>query len=62
MPLTVRKFAHRLNMGKCCHHDSDFIFFFQIGFNLAGNQQRQEISVDFNYEQNRIIPLGVTCP
>ena len=27
MPLTVRKFAYRLNMGIFCHHDSDFIFF-----------------------------------
>ena len=34
IPLTVRKFGHRLNMGKWCHHDSDFSFF-QIGFNLA---------------------------
>ena len=49
MPLTVRKFAYRLNMGKCFHHDSDFNYF-QIGFNLAGYQQRQEISVEFNYE------------
>ena len=42
MPLTVRKFAHRLNMRKCCHHDSDFNFF-QIGFNLAGNEDRHKI-------------------
>ena len=27
MPLSLRKFGHRLNMGKCCHHDSDFNFY-----------------------------------
>ena len=65
MPLTVRKLANRLNIdltwGKYCHHDSDFNVF-QIGFNLAGNQKRQEISFQLNYEQNWIIPLGVICP
>ena len=88
MPSTVRKFAHRLNMEKCCHHDSDFIFF--ICFNLADNENMHKISarlvitvatsffsdrlqscrypadarisVEFNYEQNRIILLGVICP
>ena len=24
VPLSVRKFGHRLNMGECCHHDSYF--------------------------------------
>ena len=35
---------------------------FQISFNLAGNQQRQEILIAFHYEQNQIMPLGVIGP
>ena len=35
---------------------------FQISFNLAGNQQRQEISIEFLYEQNQIMPLEVIGP
>ena len=35
---------------------------FQISFNLAGNQQRQAISIEFHYEQNQIMPLGVISP
>ena len=61
MPLTVKNLPIDLTWGICCHHDSDFNFF-QISFNLAGNQHRQEISVEFNYEQNWIIALGVICP
>ena len=61
MPLTIKNLPIDLTWGKCCHHDSDFNFF-QMGFNLAGNQQRQVILVRFNYEQNRIILLVVICP
>ena len=35
---------------------------FQIGFNLAGNQQRQGISIEFHYEQNKIMPLRAIGP
>ena len=35
---------------------------FQISFSLAGNQQRQEISIEFHYEQNQIMSLGVIRP
>ena len=35
---------------------------FQIGFNLADNSDRHEISVKFDYEQNQIVQLRVTCP
>ena len=35
---------------------------FQIGFNLADNKNRHEISVKFDYGQNQIVQLGVTCP
>ena len=35
---------------------------FQISLNLAGNQQWQEISIEFHYEQNQIMPLGVISP
>ena len=34
----------------------------QISFSLAGNQQRQEILIEFHYEQNQIMPLGVIGP
>ena len=61
MPLIVKKLPIDLTWGKCCPHDNAFNVF-QIGFNLAGSQQRREISVEFNYEQNRVIPLGAICP
>ena len=60
-PWALENLAIDLKWGKYCHYDSDFDCF-QIDFNLAGDQQRQEISVELNYEQNQIIPFGVTCP
>ena len=50
-----------LTCGEFFHHCSCFSFF-QIGFILANDQDGQEISVKFDYWQNRIIHLGVTCP
>ena len=50
-----------LTWGDFCHHCSCFNFF-QIGFILANDQTGQEISVKFDYWQNRIIHSGVTCP
>ena len=35
---------------------------FQIGFSLADKYGRHEISVKFDYGQNQIVKLGVTCP
>ena len=35
---------------------------FQTSFNLAGIQQRREISIEFHYEQNQIMPLGIIGP
>ena len=49
-----------LTWGEFCHHCSCFNFF-QIGFILANDQDGQEISVKFDYWQNWIIHLGVTC-
>ena len=63
MPLIVRKFAYRhFPYGENVVITIATSIFFQIGFNLAGKQQRQEISVEFNFVQNRINSLGVICP
>ena len=35
---------------------------FQISFSLAGNQQRQGILIEFHYEQNQMLWLGVIGP
>ena len=50
-----------LTWRKFCHHRSDFNFS-RICFILADIQDRHEISVKFDYEQNRIVQLGVICP
>ena len=44
MPLSVRKFAYITIMGKIAT-SVFFVFFFQIGFSLADNQDRYEISI-----------------
>ena len=54
MSLTVRKIAHRPNMEKGCHHDSDFNFF-QVAFILADNEDRHTISVEFDFGLNRVL-------
>ena len=41
LPLSVKKFSHRLIMGKCCLHASLFIFD-KIIIKCAGNQDRHK--------------------
>ena len=48
-------------MGKCCLHASLFIFY-RIIIKVAGNQDRHESSVKFDFGPNQATHFGVTCP
>ena len=55
------KKSHRLIMGKWCLHASSFIFD-RIIIKVAGNQDRQNSSVEFDFGPNQTTHFGVTCP
>ena len=55
------KISHRLIMGKWCLQTSSFNFD-RIFIKLAGNQDRHNISDEFEFRPNWISHLGVTCP
>ena len=61
MPLSIKKFTHRLIMEKCCGHDNDFIFD-QIMIKFTGNQDRHKTSDEFEFQPHLSIYLGVICP
>ena len=48
-------------MGKCCLHTSSFIFY-RIIIRVAGNQDRQERSDEFDFRTDQTTHFGVTCP
>ena len=60
-PLSVWKISHRLIMEKWCLQASSFIFN-RISVKLAGNQDRHNISDEFEFGPDRISHFGVTCP
>ena len=55
------KKSHRLIMGKCCLHDSSFIFN-RIIIKVADNQDRHKSSVEFDFGPNQTTHFGVTRP
>ena len=61
MPLTVRKFAHILNMGKTLS-SRERLQCFQIAFILSDNKDKHKISVKFDFWLNRVVHSGVICP
>ena len=54
------KLSHRLIIRKWCVQSSTFIFHW-IFVKLAGNQERHNISDEFEFQQDQISHFGVTC-
>ena len=55
------KISHRLIIEKWCFHTGLF-FFDWIIIKVAGNQDRHESLVEFNFGPNQMTNFGVTCP
>ena len=55
------KKSNRLIIGKWCRHASSLIFD-QIIIKVAGNQDRNKSSDEYDFGPNQTTPFGVTCP
>ena len=53
--------SHRDIMGKCCDNSSA-LFFYQIFFILAGNENIHNISDEFEIRLDWTKDCGVSCP
>ena len=49
-------------MGNCCPDDSNFFTVLQISSKLAGDQDRYNLCVKFDFRPDSINNFGGTCP
>ena len=62
LALECRKLAPTyLEWWKCCPIDSDLIFY-RIFLILEGNKGSHKISEEFEFQPDKTIHFGVTCP